>query len=102
MSTTLRLGEAFTIPDVVSASDFVLQIKAGVEHAADAVSEHVVTSSLSDELGSLVRRENLLGGSGTQVDELSTKLPPSSVRSQRHGWPISSQTIPDSSRRPPT
>ena len=60
---TMTLGEAFTIPEVVTASDFVLQLNTGVERAEQTVSEYVVTESLAeafdaalDEIGSALAK----------------------------------------------
>ena len=56
---TMTLGQAFTIAEVVTASDFVLQLNTGVERAEQTVGEYVVTESLAgafdaalDEIGS--------------------------------------------------
>lgn len=44
---SIRLGEAFDLPPVVSANDFVLQLQSGVEAAGRTVGEYVVTDSLA-------------------------------------------------------
>lgn len=46
-SEASTLGEVFDIPEVVSASDYVLQLHSGVEHAERTVGEYVVTESLA-------------------------------------------------------
>lgn len=43
----MLLRDAIAIPEHVSASDFVLKLDAGVEHAATTVAEYVVTDSLA-------------------------------------------------------
>ena len=43
----MTLGEAFEIPDVITATDFVLQLSAGVEQAEQTVGQYVVTESLA-------------------------------------------------------
>ena len=43
----MTLGEAFDIPTVVSASDYVLQLNSGVQRARETVAEYVVTESLA-------------------------------------------------------
>ena len=49
--SAMKLGEAFTIPEVVSASDYVLQLSTGVAHAEQTVGEYVVTDSLAVAFG---------------------------------------------------
>ncbi len=41
------LREVFDIPEVVAASDYVLQLHTGVDHAAQTVAEYVATESLA-------------------------------------------------------
>lgn len=43
----MLLREAISIPEHVSASDFVLKLDAGVEHASTTVAEYVVTDKLA-------------------------------------------------------
>ena len=43
----MTLGDAFEIPDVITATDFVLQLSAGVEQAEQTVGQYVVTESLA-------------------------------------------------------
>ncbi|MGB8021383.1 MAG: hypothetical protein WCF04_09170 [Candidatus Nanopelagicales bacterium] len=47
MQPNALLREIFDIPEVVAASDFVLQLHAGVDHAAQTVSDYVATASLA-------------------------------------------------------
>jgi len=45
---TMLLRDAITIPEYVSASDFVLKLDAGVQHASTTVDQYVVTDSLAE------------------------------------------------------
>jgi hypothetical protein len=47
MGDDLLLGDVFDIPEVISASDFVLELHKGVEKPAQTVAEYVVTDSLA-------------------------------------------------------
>ena len=47
MTAPMTLGEAFDVPEVVSASDYVLQLNSGVQRARETVAEYVVTDSLA-------------------------------------------------------
>lgn len=62
-ASKMTLDQVFTIPDVVSASDFVLQLNTGVEKASQTVGEYVVTDALAvafnealDQLDSTVKK----------------------------------------------
>lgn len=48
----MLLRDAIALPEHVSASDFVLKLDAGVEHAATTVAEYVVTDKLAVAFGS--------------------------------------------------
>ena len=48
MERNALLREVFDIPEVVAASDFVLQLHTGVDHAAQTVSDYVATESLAE------------------------------------------------------
>lgn len=48
----MTLAEAFTIPDVITADDFVLQLNTGVQKPEQTVSEYVVTDSLAQAFDS--------------------------------------------------
>lgn len=47
MADDLLLGDVFDIPEVISASDFVLELHKGVEKPSQTVAEYVVTDSLA-------------------------------------------------------
>ncbi len=47
MQPNSLLREVFDIPEVVAASDFVLQLHTGVDHAAQTVADYVATESLA-------------------------------------------------------
>ena len=48
MEANALLRDVFDIPEVVAASDFVLQLHTGVDHAAQTVSDYVATASLAE------------------------------------------------------
>ena len=67
----MLLREAISIPEHVSASDFVLKLDAGVEHASTTVAEYVVTDKLAlafnDALDSLASALSTGGDRGSFV-----------------------------------
>ena len=56
------LRDVFDIPEVVSASDYVLQLHTGVDHAGQTVAEYVATESLAEAF------DDALGYVGAAVD----------------------------------
>jgi hypothetical protein len=59
------LREAIAIPEHISASDFVLKLDSGVEHAATTVAEYVVTDKLAEAFDkALASVESVLASGG--------------------------------------